>query len=197
MFMLEPCTKVQGLFERLASFGICLVLLGCPESQQSTPGTTTGKQVQPQLTEEQVPEYVPYPSLVFDVPRCYDRDNDGVCHRENSHLYLDFDYLDKSKSILWDDMKKVRKKSNFWRLQVFRASDGTLQGSIPWTSTTNVTVDMALPLEVLLNADFEFCSRNSTQDCDEDTSGDKIVERGIPFLMHTFPEPSMKQKKKA
>jgi hypothetical protein len=193
MITLESSKKVQGLFEGLACFGICLVLSGCPENQQSTPRT----QVQPQLAEERPSHYVAYPSLVYDVPRCYDRDKDGVCHRENSHLYLDFDYLDTSKSILWEDMKRVRKKSNYWRLRVFKASDGTLQGSIPWTSTTSVTVDMELPLEVLLNADFEFCSRNSTQDCDEDTSEDKILQRGIPFLMHTFPEPPMKQKKKA
>lgn len=164
-------SRFHGLLVALGLGASCSIMFGC---QHPNPFHQT--------------EQPRYPAVVFDVPRCYDMDEKGDCHKEGTYLYLDFDYLSKSDSLLWQDIDKLRKRSKYWRLSVFKASDGTLQIAKGWAPTSDVTVQMELPLEKMYSAEFEFCSRPSSKECDDDMSEDKIISREIPFLMHKFPE---------
>jgi hypothetical protein len=125
--------------------------------------------------------------------------------KPSNDVYLNFDYLGKSDSALWQDIVKRNLdngKTKFWRLNIFRVSTGELEknGSTyqedtktDWLPTSKRTVRMKdLPLEILLRAEFEFCSENSTEKCDapaaKEAPSAKISGRNINFLMHEYPE---------
>jgi hypothetical protein len=119
------------------------------------------------------------------------------CKKWSTDLYLDFDFLGKSKSVLWQDITPLWKSANYWRLSVFRASNNALEATTSkadaiWNPKSQKTLRFTLPLEVLLAADFEFCSNDTSTQCEKDAKP-KIESRKIPFLMHTYPEPPPKK----
>ena len=158
-----------------------------------------------------------YPAVVYDVPRCYDPKPNtyGKCdEKEGYDVYLRFKYLANSDSEFWRDITAFRNNNNpttdvkvkSWRVSIFKASTGEyLDGTYhkdkktDWRPIDNENDYVRLktipdggniPREVLLRADFEFCSSDADK-CDTDSSA-QIVGRSISFLMHEFPEPDDK-----
>src|SRR5689334_402534 len=134
--------RLAGLLPGFAVVATCLFVVSCGAPE------TSMKQGFKQWLSIDPPRYIRYPSVVYDVPRCYDRAEDGICNKEGSYLYLDFEYLAKSDSQLWDDITKLRKRNKLWRLNVYRASDGAYVDGKPWAPMSDVTVQLTLPLEV-------------------------------------------------
>ena len=180
--------RLVGFLTGFTVVSSCLFVVGCagPEA--------TVKQGVAQWLLIDPPRYIRYPAVIYDVPRCYNRGQDGTCQKEGTYLYLDFEYLANSDSQLWQDITKRRKGNKMWRLSIYKAADGAYVDGKPWSPMSDVTVELTLPLETLLSSDFEFCSRDTSTACDEDTSSDKTVHRNLPFLMHIFPEQPMEKK---
>jgi hypothetical protein len=139
-----------------------------------------------------------YPAVIFDVARCYD--NPPVpkdqCKDYSKDVYLSFDYLAKSDSVLWQDIVKHNLdngKTNYWRLNIWRVSSGDLVASTyqndtqtDWLPKTTRTFRKELPFEILLRAEFDFCAAESPEQCD--IPSEKISGRNIKFLVHIYPE---------
>jgi hypothetical protein len=142
---------------------------------------------------------VTYPSVVYDVPYCYDdptkRQDKERCEDRSKDLYLNFDLLTKSPSVLWKDITGVLndRSTQFWRLNLFRVSDGSYvtgtwekdKKDTAWMSKTTRKIrfpEADLKYETMLSAHFEFCSNDTTMQCD-DVSG-KFETRYINFLIH-------------
>jgi hypothetical protein len=169
--------RIPGLLE-FTLFACCLSIGGCP-----------------QQTPQQLPPR--YPSVVYDIPRCYDAMPKKLDKCEDKgfyDVYLSFAYLTNSDIELWKDITDIRKKNRSWRFIVSRASTGEYLDGTDWRPITgNDMVRMKtkpddggkIPREVLLRAEFEFCS-DTPDKCDDPSA--KIIGRNINFLMHEFPE---------
>jgi len=158
----------------------CFLLAGCPE-------LGIGTYPDPR-----------YPAVIYDVPRCYDNPPapQDQCKDFSKDVYLSFDYLAKSDSVLWEDLVKANLdngKTQFWRLNIWRLSTSELVASTyqtdrqtDWLPRSTRTFRKELPLEVLLAAEFDFCADTSPEKCD--VPSEKISIRNINFLLHVYPE---------
>ena len=190
--------RIPRLLGSCALSASSLLLLGCPQESAKQPPEqltqqTTTKQVSHQSPDDIHPRY---PAVVFDLPRCYDfppkNKNMDDCEDRGIHdVYLSFKFLANSDSELWRDITGLRGQNKSWRLLISRASTGEYLDGTNWrpiTENDNIRMKTKpdkgakLPLEVLLRAEFEFCS---------DTPADCTVPsatRPINFLLHEFPE---------
>jgi hypothetical protein len=118
-------------------------------------------------------------------------------------VYLSFKFLADSDSELWRDITNLRGQNKSWRLLVSRASTGEYLDGTNWKAVndndkirmrTKPDTGGKLPREVLLRAEFEFCS-DPPANCTVPSA-----TRPIIFLLHEFPEKDeaaqMQEKKK-
>jgi hypothetical protein len=166
------------------------LISGCPQ-----PGTQATSQ------EGKEPRY---PAIVYDVPRCYDDPpaSQDKCQDFSKDVYLSFDYLANTDSVLWEDIVKGNLdngKVKYWRLNIWRVSTGDLVGSTfqedtktDWLPRSTRKFRRTLPLEVLLRAEFDFCADDTPEKCDIPSEKHKGTSRNIDFLLHVFPEEAKK-----
>lgn len=188
------CRQIQRVFGPCALSASCL-LLGCtqesPQQSPQQPTQQTTKQIAHQLSPDIHPRY---PAIVYDLPRCYDfppKKMDECEDRGLYDVYLSFKFLADSDSELWKDITYLRGQNKSWRLLISRASTGEYLDGTDWKPiTNNDTIRMKtkpdtggkLPREVMLRAEFEFCS-DTPANC-----ATPSATRPINFLLHEFPE---------
>jgi hypothetical protein len=143
--------------------------------------------------KHQFPEHSPrYPAVVFDVPRCYDspeeRSKTKTCQDLSEDVYLRLDFLKKSDSALWMDINSMLDKpeTKFWRLIISAIRDDEVQEFTEWKNKSDRTARFRhLPPEVLLRAEFDFCSNETSNECDSVSA--KVKTKNIDFLKHRLP----------
>jgi hypothetical protein len=186
---------IQGLLGFCLITASSLLLLGCsqesPPQSASPPTQQTVKAVSNPSPDD---EHPPYPAVVYDLPRCYDFPPKKMDECEDGGIYdvfLSFKFLADSDSLLWKDITNLRSTNQSWRLIISRASTGEYLDGTNWRPVINTDkirmktkpdTGGKLPREVLLRAEFEFCS-DTPPNCTVPSA-----TRPINFLLHEFPE---------
>jgi hypothetical protein len=186
---------IQGLLGFCVVAASSLLLLGCsqesPSQSAKPPAQQTTKAVAHASPEDGHPAY---PAIVYDLPRCYDFPPKKMDECEDGgfyDVYLSFRFLEDSESVVWKDITNLRSNNTSWRLLISRASTGEYLDGTNWKPITNndkirmktkPDTGGKLPREVLLRAEFEFCS-DQPANCAVPSA-----TRPINFLLHEFPE---------
>ena len=116
-----------------------------------------------------------------------------VTPEKDGELALSLDTAYKSDNPLMEDLSALVKKGQFWRVSVFKLSDGKLRSGSDWKSilSESKVVLTGLPMEVLLRGDIEVCPSDNKKVCSgEDPKAADIVPEGrsILFLLHKYPD---------